>query len=94
MIGRRLVRCSKGAGDRCYGRWNHGDGMGCSCCGSCGPSSGKGGDNLNIYDKTWQFQLSAQRTSFEEVATIDLIGHRVGKNLRRHRINRIGISDR
>ena len=30
----------------------------------------------------------------EEVATIDLIGHRVGKNLRRHRINRIGISDR
>ena len=61
---------------------------------SCGPSFVRGRDSLNIYDKTWQFQLSAQRTSFEEVATIDLIGHRVGKNLRRHRINRIGISDR
>ena len=51
MIGRRLMGCSKGAGNRCYGRWNHGDGIGCSCCGSCGPSFGIRCDNLNIYDK-------------------------------------------
>ena len=63
MIGRRLMGCSRGAGGRCYGRWNQGDGMGYSCCGICGPSSGKGYDNLNIYDKTWQFLMSSQRTT-------------------------------
>ena len=57
------MECSKGAGVRCYGGWNHGDGMGCSCDGSCGPFFGIRCDNLNIYDKTWQFLMSAQRTA-------------------------------
>ena len=63
LIGRSWMVGSRGAGGRCYGRWNHDDGMGYSCCGVCGPSSGRGGDNLNIYDKMWQFLMSSQRTT-------------------------------
>ena len=55
--------CSRGAGMRCYGGWNQGDELGYSCDGSCGPSFSMGRDNLNIYDKTWQFLMSAQRTT-------------------------------